>query len=185
MRRLLWLPMGLAAALPAAATSSAGAATLPASASSPGSPGAAGTAGSPAPARSAPPAASPAATAPLGRLFLTPARRAALEQQRRAGTLAAAPAVAPAASLTLDGALRRSSGKTTVWINGRPQHDSVAAAGEAAAIPGRHANRARLQGGGDAPVELPVGATFHRASGVQADVIAPGALRIDAQRAKP
>lgn len=184
MRRLLWLLTGLAAALPAAATSSASAAA------SPGSPGAAGTAGSPAPApaRSAPPAlpaASPAATAPLGRLFLTPARRAALEQQRRAGTLAVAPAVAPAASLTLDGALRRSSGKTTVWINGRPQHDSVAAAGEAAAIPGRHANRARLQGGGDAPVELPVGATFHRASGVQADVIAPGALRIDAQRAEP
>lgn len=104
-----------------------------------------------------------------------------LEQQRRAGTLAVAPAAVPATSLTLDGALRRSSGKTTVWINGRPQHDSVAATGEAAAIPGRHASRARLQGD-DAPVELPVGATFHRATGVQADVIAPGALRIDARR---
>lgn len=107
-----------------------------------------------------------------------------MEQRRRAGTLAVA-AAAPALSLTLDGALRRSSGKTTVWINGRPQHDSVAAAGETAAIAGRHANHARLQDGGDAPVELPVGATFHRVSGVQADVIAPGALRIDARRAEP
>lgn len=65
---------------------------------------------------------------PLGRLFFTPAERRQLdtvrtEKGRPSGT---ANQVSPASSpdvLTFDGWVRRSDGKTTVWINGRAIND--------------------------------------------------------------
>ena len=73
------------------------------------------------------PAASGAA--PLGRLFYTPAQRAQLDtarsQRSRAPAVAAEqePAVAVPELLTYDGMVRRSDGKTTVWISNRAIHD--------------------------------------------------------------
>ena len=71
------------------------------------------------------------AAEPIGRLFFTPAQRASLDvarSQRARTTLAtekteeitAAPVPK---TITYDGMVRRSDGKTTVWINSRPVHD--------------------------------------------------------------
>ncbi len=69
-----------------------------------------------------------------GRLFYTPAQRAQLEAARardlsqpRGQNKTAAPA-APA-PLRFDGMLIRSDGKTTRWIDGRPQLDGAAVSG--------------------------------------------------------
>lgn len=66
----------------------------------------------------------------LGRLFFTPQERAALDRERlKAGmpTPQAAEDALPAESITLTGHVRRSSGKSTVWLNGKPQHESDSA----------------------------------------------------------
>ncbi len=65
---------------------------------------------------------------PLGRLFLTPEQRAALDNARRnrirAEALAAAadnkPKIPVAKSVTINGVVSRSDGESTVWVNGRP-----------------------------------------------------------------
>jgi hypothetical protein len=78
----------------------------------------------------------------LGRLFFTPAQRASLDvarSQRARTTLATEKTEADAApvpqSITYSGVLRRSDGKTTVWLNNQPVHDRISAG--AAAIVGR------------------------------------------------
>jgi len=86
---------------------------------------------------------------PLGRMFFTPAQRAQLDvarTQRARTTLATEQTeeVVTAApvpqTITYDGMVRRSDGKTTVWINSRPVNDKETAG---AAIVGRvHANGA-------------------------------------------
>lgn len=60
--------------------------------------------------------AEPRVAPTLGRLFFTPAERAALDRP-------SAPAPAPAATDTLriDGVLRSRSGRSTIWINGNAQ----------------------------------------------------------------
>lgn len=93
----------------------------------------------------------PAAAESLGRLFLTPQHRAVLEQQRRDGTLGQASAGDE--RLRLDGALTRSSGKRTVWINGR-RHDAAV------------------------PAPLSVGGSIDRVTRTPVDLVAPGAIRI-------
>ena len=67
----------------------------------------------------------------MGRLFFTPAQRASLDiaRTRRArntlSTEGTEETAAPVAqSVTYGGMVRRSDGKSTVWINGRPVNDS-------------------------------------------------------------
>lgn len=59
-----------------------------------------------------------------GRLFFSPAQRAQLEALRthKAGPVRDAAAEAP--PLRYDGLVMRSDGKTTRWVNGRPQLDA-------------------------------------------------------------
>lgn len=74
---------------------------------------------------------------PMGRLFFTPAQRSSLDvarSQRARATLATErteeqPAVPQEQTITYGGAVRRSDGKSTVWINGRPVTEQEAAAG--------------------------------------------------------
>ena len=70
----------------------------------------------------------------LGRLFFTPAQRASLDvarSQRARATLATEKTEQDAApvpqTITYSGVLRRSDGKTTVWINNQPVHDRESA----------------------------------------------------------
>jgi hypothetical protein len=78
----------------------------------------------------------------LGRLFFTPAQRASLDvarSQRARTALATEKPEQEAApvpqTITYSGVLRRSDGKTTVWINNQPVQDRESAG--AAAIVGR------------------------------------------------
>jgi hypothetical protein len=64
----------------------------------------------------------------LGRLFLTPEQRAALDNARRnkirAEAMVAAadkkPKIPPAKSVTINGVVNRSDGESTIWVNGQP-----------------------------------------------------------------
>jgi len=78
----------------------------------------------------------------LGRLFFTPAQRASLDVARsqRARTALATEKTEQEATpvpqtITYSGVLRRSDGKTTVWINNQPVHERESAG--AATIVGR------------------------------------------------
>lgn len=76
-------------------------------------------------------ASAPAAAAELGRLFTTPEQRALIDRMRAEPGAAAEPAPAAEAapepavreaaapSLALDGLVRRSKGRATVWVNGQ------------------------------------------------------------------
>ena len=55
---------------------------------------------------------------PLGRLFFTPQQRATLDHQRLQGNTRS---FDQEASYTLNGEVRRSSGKNTRWVNGEAQ----------------------------------------------------------------
>ena len=75
----------------------------------------------------APPPSS--AAEPLGRLFYTPAQRAQLDaarSQKGRAAVAVEPDQPPPLPdvVTYDGAVRRSDGKTTVWLNNRAINDS-------------------------------------------------------------
>jgi hypothetical protein len=80
----------------------------------------------------------PASDAPadLGRLFFTPAQRAAMDEARRRPQAAPGaqaqepPQPPPSGSVTLNGIVRRSDGATTIWLNnkqvrGRKSDDGV------------------------------------------------------------
>ncbi|CUI09218.1 hypothetical protein [Massilia antarctica] len=61
-----------------------------------------------------------AQTAPMGRLFTTPAERHQLDIQRGLAAAPPAPVVEAASApqpMTVNGFVRRSSGKSTVWVN--------------------------------------------------------------------
>ncbi|WP_144241471.1 hypothetical protein [Janthinobacterium agaricidamnosum] len=70
-----------------------------------------------------------AAAPQLGRLFLSPAERGALDLQRdpppqtEAAPASAAPPAALAEPVLLNGLVKRSSGKSTAWLNDAPQND--------------------------------------------------------------
>lgn len=86
----------------------------------------------------------------LGRLFYTPEQRDALDARRRA-RVPDKPAAAPivvSPTTRLDGFVRRSDGRSTVWVNGdtaddtRPQAD-----GSVSVVVGESGARVRLKPG--------------------------------------
>lgn len=93
----------------------------------------------------------PDPSAPLGRLFNTAERRARLDGMRERNV---EPGVtAPAETeLRLDGIVRTSDGRSTVWVNGVPRSDrsAVLKLGE---------RSARVATGKGQSIELPVGAS--------------------------
>ena len=86
------------------------------------------------------PQAKPQAAELVGRLFFTPAQRASLDVARSRRARATLSTEQPeeaapiAQSVTYHGMVRRSDGKTTMWVNNRAVHDDEAATG---AIVGR------------------------------------------------
>ena len=104
----------------------------------------------------------------LGRLFFTPQQRQDLDR-RRAANVQEAATVVQESTLTLQGQVSRSSGKTTTWINGIPQHDAYIGSDPA---------QATIQTGEDEPkVELKVGQTFDRVRGETRECLAVGKIR--------
>lgn len=118
-----------------------------------------------------------AAAEPLGRLFLTPERRAILERQRQSNIQEQAQAI-EGATMSLDGVITRSSGKATVWINGRPQNENMVGTGVQADVSRHEPSRATLVTGEEAPAALRVGESINRATREKNDVVAPGAVTV-------
>lgn len=105
---------------------------------------------------------------PLGRLFMTPAQRLDLDKRRQAD--AQDNLISSDNFVTVNGQVSRSSGKTTSWINGQPQHGQA-----------RNADPARVAVpmGEDAPsVALKIGETLDKARGEKRDVVGEGQVRV-------
>jgi hypothetical protein len=113
----------------------------------------------------------------LGRLFFTAEQRAALDARRRS-RVPDQPTAAVVASPTtrLDGYVKRSGGKSTVWLNGQ-------------AIPEAAPDAPRISSSGDPRVSVPVGETrarvrlkpgetLDRGSGAVHDVIGDGEIKV-------
>ena len=111
----------------------------------------------------------------LGRLFFTAEQRAALDARRRAGVPDQNVPLTASPTTRLDGYVKRSGGKSTVWVNGQP-------------IPEAAPDAPRI-GAGDARVTVPVGEsrarvglkpgeTLDRGTGVVRDVIGEGEIKV-------
>jgi hypothetical protein len=122
--------------------------------------------------------AAPCAAQELGRLFFTPEQRSALDARRKA-RLPDRPTAAAVASPTmrLDGYVKRSSGRSTVWVNSEALDESAL---ESPHIP---------RGSSDDRVSVPVGETrsriqmrpgetLDRGNGEVRDVLGDGEIKI-------
>lgn len=108
----------------------------------------------------------------LGRLFFTPERRVALDRQRHLKVEESH--VMDGATLSLDGVVRRSSGKSTVWINGVP-YDSHTPSTEVRSRIDRHdPSRVTVSAGDEPPASLKVGESINRATGEKQDGLDDG-----------
>lgn len=116
------------------------------------------------------------ASATLGRLFLTPEFRTALERQRQMNIQQSR--TLEGETLRLDGVVVRSSGKSTVWINSQPQTESTRDSGVTAATSRRQPGRAVVSAGAEPPVDLKVGATFNQATGEKSGGLTSGEIRV-------
>ena len=119
-------------------------------------------------------AGAPAASAQeLGRLFFTPEQRRALDARRKA-RVPDRPTAPTAASPTmrLDGYVKRSGGRSTVWVNGETADDSRPPAGGSDARVGVTVGESRSR------VELKPGEVLDRGNGEVHDGIGDGAIRI-------
>lgn len=114
-------------------------------------------------------AAAPAAGADLGRLFFTPQQRAELDKRRLANVPEKEEATPVREVLvTVNGYVGRSSGKTTTWVNGVPQYDTV-----------RSADPSRLPiDAASGPQRVKVGSTLDTNRGEVRDVIGDGSIKV-------
>ena len=122
--------------------------------------------------------AEPAATTEpaLGRLFLTPEWRSALERQRQLNIQQTRNLAGD--TVRLDGVVVRSSGKSTVWINNWPQMESTRDSGVTAATSRRQPGHAAISTGTEPPVDLKVGVTLNQATGEKSGGLTSGEIRI-------
>lgn len=106
-------------------------------------------------------AAAPAGAESLGRLFLTPERRMALERQRQLNIMETQQQVIEGATLTVSGVVRRSGGASAAWVNGAPAEK---AAGMRIEIDRNNPGNTTLTAGEDLPASLKVGETINRST---------------------
>ena len=114
--------------------------------------------------------------ASLGRLFLPPEWRATLERQRQLNIQQARSLEGD--TVRLDGVVVRSSGKSTVWINNRPQNEGTRDSGVTAVTSRRQPGRATVATGVEAPVDLKVGVTLNQATQEKSGGLASGEIRV-------
>ena len=120
--------------------------------------------------------AAPAPAEELGRLFLTPQQRQDLDRRRATNRAEEEAPQIKEGPLTLDGHVRRSSGKTATWINGVPQYD-----GNAGPDPARVTV---VSNAGEPGVSLKVGEIYERTSGEVRDSLSGGKISIGKSPAK-
>lgn len=114
----------------------------------------------------------------LGRLFFTPEQRAALDA-RRAARLPDKPVAAAASPTTrIDGSVTRSSGRSTLWVDGAAVPDGTQPEGLRIRR-GRDTSRVTVILGEDARrIDLRVGETLDRATGEVKSVLGSGEVTI-------
>ena len=117
----------------------------------------------------------------LGRLFFTPEQRAALDARRKA-RVPDKPAATPQAESPItrvQGAVQRSGGRSTVWIN----NEAIPEGSPGGAQPAPGANnpgRVTLPAGDGAQrYDLRVGESLDRGSGEVKDVIGEGEIKVN------
>lgn len=117
-----------------------------------------------------------AADAPeLGRLFFTPEKRASLERQRAFNIQETQ--TLQGNTMSLDGVVYRSGGKSTVWINHQAQTENESArTGVNAVVSPKKPGSALLAPGEEAPTQLKVGETINRATGERNTRLGGGAV---------
>lgn len=101
-----------------------------------------------------------AAAEPLGRLFFTPERRAVLERQRQMNVQKVQ--TLEGSVMSLDGIVTRSSGKSTIWVNQRPQHENASRTGVTATVATKSPERAVLAPTDEQAASLRVGESINR-----------------------
>jgi len=112
-----------------------------------------------------------AAAQELGRLFFTPEQRQTLDARRKA-RVPDKPAAAAAPQMRLDGYVKRSDGRSTVWVNGETTDD-------APRIPATTDGRLPVHvGETGARVGLKPGETLDRGSNEVRDIIGDGEIRV-------
>lgn len=111
----------------------------------------------------------PARADNLGRLFYQPQERAALDAQR---SQSAAPGQV-SETVTVNGLVTRSSGKSTVWINGVPQQEGEGGAVEVLHRQGAGGKVTLRHPGKDKAVDLRVGQTLESGNGKVREVYEP------------
>jgi hypothetical protein len=123
------------------------------------------------------PGAAAAQGSELGRLFYTPQQRTELDKRRASNVPAQAEAapVVQQPSVTLNGYVGRSSGKTTTWVNGVPQYDTVRSQDPTRIPIGAAEDRRRMK----------VGATLDTNRGEVRDVLGDGEIRIHSRPQRP
>lgn len=115
----------------------------------------------------------------LGRLFFTPAQRAALDARREARVPdrpAAAVAVSPVTRI--DGYVKRSQGPSTVWMNGESLSEGGPEAPRIEAPRGGEGRVSVTVGEGGRRIRLKPGQALDRGSGEVKDVIGDGEIEI-------
>ena len=124
----------------------------------------------------------------LGRLFMTPEQRTALDARRKA-RVPDKPAATPQAESPItrvNGAVRRTGGKSTVWVNGEAIPEGAQPGGPQ--VTPRAANPSRVSipaGEGAQRYDLRVGESLDRGSGEVRDVIGEGEIKVGPARAAP
>jgi predicted deacylase len=107
----------------------------------------------------------------LGRLFFTPEQRQALDARRKARVPDKPAAAVAAPTMRLDGYVKRSGGRSTVWVNGESTDD-------ASRIPASSDGRVPVQVDTGGRVGLKPGQTLDRGSNEVRDVIGDGEIRV-------
>lgn len=119
----------------------------------------------------------------LGRLFFTPEQREALDARRKARLPDRPAVVAPSPTTRIDGSVTRSSGRSTLWVDGTAVPDGTQPDGLRIRR-GGDASRVTVIVGEDARrIDLRVGETLDRASGEVRGVLGGGEVRIGSRGA--
>ena len=111
----------------------------------------------------------------LGRLFFTEQQRQDLDRRRQANIQETA--VVVESTVTVNGQVSRSSGRSTTWINGVPQESTRKPLDPA---------RVTLPGGEGAPsVNLKIGQTLDKVRGEVRDPVGNGRILTPSQKREP
>ncbi|MDQ5916607.1 MAG: hypothetical protein QG584_2501 [Pseudomonadota bacterium] len=119
----------------------------------------------------------------LGRLFFTPEKRELLDRQRALNTLESQ-AVVEDPQISVNGQVRRSSGKRTTWINGQAQNDVDTRTGVVAHPAAQGHERVIIESGDDPKAAVKVGETFNRGTHETRDMIGDGKIIVNRPSSK-